>query len=70
MDVTWMGSLVLLLQVLPVSFAGIGVREGAYAYLFTLFDMAPEKGILIGVLFFTQMLVFAIIGALLTLLEK
>ena len=70
MDVTWMGSLVLLLQVLPVSFAGIGIREGAYAYLFTLFDMAPEKGILIGVLFFTQMLIFAIIGAFLNISEK
>ena len=70
MDVTWMGSMVLLLQVLPVSFAGIGVREGAYAYLFTLFNMAPEKGILIGVLFFTQMLFFAIVGAFLTLIEK
>lgn len=68
-DVTWMGSLVLLLQVLPISFAGIGVREGAYAYLFTLFNLPPEKGVLIGILFFTQMLVFSAIGAVLNLFE-
>ena len=70
MDVTWMGSMVLLLQVLPVSFAGIGVREGAYAYLFTLFDMAPEKGIIIGLLFFTQELIFSTIGAIINFFEK
>ena len=70
MDVTWMGSIVLLLQILPISFAGIGVREGAYAFLFTLFDMPSEKGILIGILFFTQMVIFAIIGAILNFFEK
>jgi len=69
-EVTWMGSLVLLLQVLPVSFAGIGVREGAYAYLFTLFGLPAEQGFLIGILFFTQMLIFAGIGAVLNLFEK
>ncbi|MCP4371045.1 MAG: flippase-like domain-containing protein [Deltaproteobacteria bacterium] len=69
-DVTWMGSLVLLLQVLPISFAGIGVREGAYAYLFTLFGLPSEQGFLIGILFFSQMLIFAGIGAVLNLFEK
>ena len=69
-DVTWMGSLVLLLQVIPVSFAGIGVREGAYAYLFTLFDLPPEKGIIIGILFFTQMLILSGIGGILEIFEK
>lgn len=70
MEATWMGSLVLLLQVLPISFAGLGVREGAYAYLFTLFGLPAEKGFLVGVLFFTQMLVFVTIGAVLNLFEK
>lgn len=69
-DVAWMGSLVLLLQVIPISFAGLGVREGAYAYLFTVFHLAPEKGVLIGILFFVQMLIFAGIGGLLELIKK
>jgi glycosyltransferase 2 family protein len=64
-DITWMGSLVLLLQIIPLSFAGIGIREGAYAYLFTLFKLPSEDGILIGILFFSQMLIFAVIGAVL-----
>jgi hypothetical protein len=70
LDVSWMGSLVLLLQVLPISFAGIGIREGGYAYLFTVFELPPEKGVLIGILLFSQMLIFAIIGGIFDFLEK
>lgn len=66
-DVAWMASLVMLLQVLPVSFAGIGVREGTYAYLVTLFNLPSEKGVLIGILFFTQMLIFSTIGGIFNL---
>ena len=69
-DVTWMGSLVLLLQVFPISFAGLGIREGAYAYFFSVFNLPPEKGVLVGVLFFTQELIFAGLGGLLELTEK
>lgn len=63
LDVAWMGSLVLILQVLPISFAGIGVREGAYAYLFTLYNLPAEKGVVIGILIFSQMLILAGLGA-------
>jgi uncharacterized membrane protein YbhN (UPF0104 family) len=69
MDVTWIGSLVLLLQTIPISFAGIGLREGAYAYLFTFFNLPAEKGVLIGILFFTQMLIIAFVGGILEFFE-
>jgi uncharacterized membrane protein YbhN (UPF0104 family) len=69
-DILWMGSLVLMLQTLPISFAGIGLREGAYAYLFTLYDLPPEKGVLIGVLFFSQMLIMAFVGGVLELVDR
>ena len=57
-DVVWMASLVLILQGLPVSIAGLGIREGAYGFLFTLFALPSEKGVLIGILFFTLLFVF------------
>ena len=69
-DILWMGSLVLMLQTLPISFAGIGLREGAYAYLFTLYELPPEKGVLIGLLFFSQMLLMAFAGGVLELMDK
>jgi uncharacterized membrane protein YbhN (UPF0104 family) len=70
MDIVWMGSLVLMLQTLPISFAGIGLREGAYAYLFTLYDLPPEKGVLIGLLFFSQMLIMAFVGGIFELMDE
>lgn len=69
-EIAWISSLVLLLQMIPVSIAGIGVREGGYAYLFMVFGLSPEKGVLIGILLFSQMILFATIGGILELLEK
>lgn len=70
MDATWMASLVLLVQVIPVSFSGIGVRETAYAYLFKIQNLPPEEGALIGILFFSQMLIMSLIGGALELFSK
>ena len=61
-DVAWMSCLVLLLQMIPITFAGLGLREGAYAYLVTIFDINAEYGVIIGLLFFTQMLFIGVIG--------
>lgn len=70
MEAAWMASLVMLMQILPISFAGLGIREGVFAYLFTLFGLPAEKGFLIGILFFSQMLFLAIIGAVLNFWEE
>lgn len=64
-DVAWMTSSIFLLQMLPISFAGIGLREGAYAYVFNLLGHPQEQGVAIGLLFFSQSLIMALIGGLL-----
>lgn len=69
-DVTWMGSLVLLLQIIPVSFAGIGVREGAFSFLFSLHGIQSEPGVVVGILFFSQMLILCFVGWLCQLFER
>lgn len=69
-DIAWIGSLVLLLQTMPISFAGIGLRESAYAYLLSFFNLPPEKGVLIGILFFSQMLIIACVGGVLEFFER
>jgi hypothetical protein len=70
LEVTWMGSLVLLLQIVPVSFAGLGVREGAFAFLFSLYHVPSEAGVVVGLLFFSQMLILCVIGWGCLFLEK
>ncbi len=69
-DIAWIGSLVLLLQTMPISFAGIGLRESAYAYLLSFFNLPPEKGVLIGILFFSQMLIIAFAGGIFEFFER
>ncbi|MBW2201510.1 MAG: flippase-like domain-containing protein [Deltaproteobacteria bacterium] len=69
-DICWMASLVLLVQVLPISLNGIGLRETAYAFLFEIQDLSPEKGVLLGIVLFSQMLFASSIGGALHLLSK
>ena len=66
----WMVSLVLLLQVLPISLNGIGMRETAYAFCFEMLHLPPEKGVVAGLLCFTHMVIISAIGGLLHLLPK
>ena len=61
-QLTWTASLVLLLQSVPLTFNGIGIREGGYAFLFGLQGLPAEKGASLGFLLFTQILIIAIIG--------
>lgn len=70
MHLAWMASLVLLIQVLPISLNGLGVRETAYAFLFRLLDLPPESGVLIGILLFSQMFLMSAIGGVLHLFSK
>jgi uncharacterized protein (TIRG00374 family) len=69
-NAAWMGSLVFLLQTLPISFAGIGIREGAFVYLFSLYSVSSEAGLTIGLLLFSQMLILAAIGAVCMIFDK
>jgi uncharacterized protein (TIRG00374 family) len=66
----WVASLVFLIQALPISVAGLGVRESSFAFVFSLFEKQPEAGALVGILFFVQVLASAGIGGLLELADR
>ena len=68
--IMWMASLALLIQILPISLNGIGLREAAYAFFFRIQDLPPEAGVLIGILLFSQMFFMAAIGGVLHLFSK
>jgi len=70
LNLLWVSSFVFFIQVMPVSFAGVGVRETAFAYTFGLYALGREAGALVGVLFFAQMLVLAGIGGLLEIADR
>ena len=70
LTILWLGSLVFMLQTLPISIAGIGVRESMFAFAFSRFDLDPDRGVLVGLLFFAQIIVLAAIGGLLELTDR
>ena len=69
-DVTWMSSMALFVQLLPVTYAGLGLRESALAFLVALIGYPPEIGVTTGLFIFSQMLIFAVIGGILEFFEK
>ena len=68
--ILWISTLVFFLQSQPVSFAGVGVRESAFAYAFGLYGFGQEAGALVGLLFFAQMAVYAAIGGVLEITDR
>ena len=65
--IAWMASMVLLLQLIPITLSGIGLREGAYAYLFRIQDLPPESGAALGILLLSHILLMAVAGGLIVL---
>ncbi len=65
----WVVAAVSLLQSLPISIAGIGVREGAYVYLLSLQGVAEPAALALSLLTFSTQISFALIGGLLQLQE-
>jgi len=49
---------------LPISINGIGVTEGTYVYLFTLYGVSAEKALSLALLCRLYMILFAVIGGL------
>jgi uncharacterized protein (TIRG00374 family) len=65
----WVVAAVSLLQSLPISVAGLGVREGAYVYLLGLQGIPEPMALALSLLIFATQIIFALVGGLLQLQE-
>lgn len=57
--------LVTVISAVPITFAGLGVREGAFIALFALAGVPPEEALTISLVSFSLSVVLSICGALL-----
>ncbi len=55
--------IVWLISMIPISIAGLGLREGAFVFLFTSVGMEKEMAIAISALFIIQIIAMGMIGA-------
>jgi uncharacterized membrane protein YbhN (UPF0104 family) len=61
----WMSALVYLVVLMPISIAGLGIREITLVKSFALLGFAPRAAVAVSVLLFLDQLVSALIGGLL-----
>jgi uncharacterized membrane protein YbhN (UPF0104 family) len=54
---------VAIAQVLPITFSGLGVREGALVLFLQPFDVSQRQAIALGLLFYAMNLVVSLLGA-------
>ncbi|WNF35842.1 lysylphosphatidylglycerol synthase transmembrane domain-containing protein [Bacillaceae bacterium IKA-2] len=63
-------SVISLLTMLPISIGGIGVREGAYVYLFALVGVHETVSVAVSLLFFILVLIGTSFGVVYWIVEK
>ena len=56
--------MITLLMMIPISFSGIGVREGAFVYFLGLRGIDPESAFSLGLLFFSVQVAASLVGGL------
>ncbi len=60
--------LTALVQMLPISFNGLGVREGTFQALFSTVDVAGEQAVAISLLYYVLRVITGLIGGLMYLI--
>jgi hypothetical protein len=62
--------LITAITVLPISLAGIGIREGAFVFFFTQAGVLEAQALSLALLLFSQSLLMAMMGGIWYLLDK
>ncbi|OGQ56335.1 MAG: hypothetical protein A3J24_07760 [Deltaproteobacteria bacterium RIFCSPLOWO2_02_FULL_53_8] len=56
--------LTTVISMLPISLAGLGLREGAFIYLFTLAGVSKEQALTLSLIYFAIMAIVSLIGGI------
>ena len=69
MGLVWIVALVSLVHMLPVSFAGLGVREGAYVFFLSQYGVPLASGLSLSLAIFGLILLQGVVGGALEVLS-
>jgi uncharacterized protein (TIRG00374 family) len=64
-DLGWIRSAMSLAVMLPLSFAGLGIREGTLVFLFGQYGIKPDVSMALSFLFFSKNIMTSLLGGLL-----
>jgi uncharacterized membrane protein YbhN (UPF0104 family) len=62
--------LVALFSAIPISFNGVGLREGGYLFMLKLIGVGSEKAVAFGILWFVVVVLNSMIGGVVFILNK
>lgn len=62
--------LINFIQMLPISMNGLGIREGAYVFFFSMFGMSSSQAFSLSLLIFLSIVFFGIIGGCIYVFSK
>ena len=65
----WIRSVLLLVLLLPISFSGIGVRDGSLIVLLNQYSVLPEKAIALSLLLFARTVFIGLVGGVLEAIQ-
>jgi len=57
--------IIMAITIIPLSLAGIGIREGAFVFFFVPLGVPAAKALTLSLLLFVQMLIIALLGGIL-----
>jgi hypothetical protein len=60
----WISSFVTIVQMIPISIAGLGVREVSYAVLLSDYGISPEQAISFSITIFAVFVIVGLVGGL------
>jgi len=66
----WIVTMVYLVQLLPISISGIGVREGAYIFLFGQYGISASVAFSFSIIIFSVIIFLGILGGMIELLSS
>jgi glycosyltransferase 2 family protein len=60
----WIGTVVTILSIFPITISGFGIREGTLMYLLGYYAVAPQAAVALSFLAFFRTLIIALVGGL------
>ena len=60
----WIRAMVLIVQLIPVSIAGLGIREGALVFILPIYGISPADAMAFSLLLFALIIVIGLVGGI------
>jgi hypothetical protein len=60
----WISTFVTIIQLIPISIAGLGIREASYAVLLNDYGISPEQAISFSITIFAVFIIVGLVGGL------